>query len=63
MVRILNSGDDCMENTGPKQMNYIYLFWHQNLHSAEPQQVLFAMWLPSVNKSIKTRNGNFIPCV
>jgi hypothetical protein len=27
--------------------DYRYLYWHQNLTSAEPQQVLFAMVLAS----------------
>jgi len=25
--------------------DYVYIYWHQNLCSAEPQQVLFAMLL------------------
>jgi len=26
-----------------KKWNYKYLYWHQNLRCAEPQQILFAM--------------------
>lgn len=28
-------------------MKYLFIYWTQNLSSAEPQQILFAMALPS----------------
>ncbi len=43
-------------------MNYIYLFWKDNLGASEPQQVLFAMGLPSVWKHIRVRRDNYIHC-
>ena len=40
--------------------DYQYLYWHQNLVSAEAQQVLFAMQLRSLNQpSFRKSNHEF----
>lgn len=42
--------------------DYLYMFWHENLTSAEPQQVLFAMVLSSLPSARFTKKNSFIRC-
>ncbi len=38
-------------------MPYLFLYWHQGLRNSEPQQVLFAMALPSIARGIAWKNA------
>jgi len=42
--------------------NYVYLFWNQNMTSAESQQWFFAMMLPSLHYARFARPHSFLPC-
>lgn len=44
-------------NTSTHFWDYVYIYWHQNLRSAEPQQVLFAMLLTSEARRLRVRNA------
>lgn len=38
--------------------DYVYIYWHQNLRSAEPQQTLFAMLLRCESKRLRVKGAS-----